>query len=724
MPRMSKAQATETCGSVDKDTPQMLTPTSSATISGTLDRSSDTAMSIDPAGMAHVMSVLTNLYSDKNLAVLREYSTNAADSHVAAGTDRPIQVTLPSPLNPTLMIRDYGVGLSELELTEVYARYGASTKRDTNTLVGSFGLGCKSAFTLGEQFVVTAVQRNRKTVALFAVNDAGIGTMNVAARADTDEPDGVLVSIGIRDVATMIATARRFFATWRPGTVLVDGHAPTSAYDDGIALANDLYIRGAREDLISGAVVVMGNVGYPVGHGLLCRIRHGRDDEAVTRMLNRLSGSALLISTAIGSVDITPSREGLRDTPRTVAVIQDALTRASAELSGYTQKLISTAPSLTHAAMTLAETEATLRKVGAGLHSSDLKWRGQELATDVAVDLFLYQLGQTRGGWICSEAAPPNTANHLQISDLPNALVVTGVPAGRSIRSAARRYLIAKASRKLRIFASPTDTGSVGWFSYGGSSPVPTIDYNTFLAQAKAVDVPFSQRAQASYQVLLPDDMSGPMTMAVSDIAALECPVMFWTQVDDRQNYFAGQAEQGNAVVLLSTRQTGSAFCRRVPNAIDGVEVATRLAAEFNAGLSTDETDLLHLWATGGDDRPVADKIRTIFGHRMDHIEPGCALGVHLARLAEMKVAVSSDSFRAVAARARAAHRWNKSGPVSTPSGRGFVAEHLPLLHMLTQSWYSRGCTPAGWDHLLAYINSIPALTPAAANTSSEPISA
>lgn len=276
----------------------------------------------------------------------------------------------------------------------------------------------------------------------------------------------------------------------------------------------------------------------------------------------------------------------------------------------------------------------------------------------------------------------------------------------------------------MRIFASPSDTGSVGWFSYGGSSPVPTIDCNAFLAQAKAADVPPSQRTQASYQVLLPDAMSGPVTMRVSEIAALECPVMFWIKEDDRQNYFAGQAEQGKAVVSLSTRQTGSAFCRRVPNAIDGAEVATKLAAEFNAGLTTDETDLLHLWATGGDDRPVADKIRNTFGHRINRIEPGCALGAHLARLAEMKVAVSSDSFRAVAARARAAHRWNKSGPVSAPSGRGFVAEHLPLLHMLTQSWYSRDWTPAGWDHLLAYINSIPALTPAAANPPPEPISA
>jgi len=50
----------------------------------------------------------------------------------------------------------------------VYARYGASTKRGTNDQVGAFGLGCKSAFTLGQQFVVTAVKDGQRTVALFA----------------------------------------------------------------------------------------------------------------------------------------------------------------------------------------------------------------------------------------------------------------------------------------------------------------------------------------------------------------------------------------------------------------------------------------------------------------------------------------------------------------------------------------------------------------------------
>ena len=98
-----------------------------------------TTMTLAPEGVAHLTQVLTNLYADKHLAVLREYSTNALAAHVAAGTTAPVEVTLPTALNPTLthelalVITDHGIGLSRDEIVNVYARYGASTKRGTNS---------------------------------------------------------------------------------------------------------------------------------------------------------------------------------------------------------------------------------------------------------------------------------------------------------------------------------------------------------------------------------------------------------------------------------------------------------------------------------------------------------------------------------------------------------------------------------------------------------------
>ena len=51
----------------------------------------DVRMSLDTQSIQHLMAVLTDLYSDPVLAVIREYATNARDSHIEAGNPDPIR---------------------------------------------------------------------------------------------------------------------------------------------------------------------------------------------------------------------------------------------------------------------------------------------------------------------------------------------------------------------------------------------------------------------------------------------------------------------------------------------------------------------------------------------------------------------------------------------------------------------------------------------------------
>jgi hypothetical protein len=80
-----------------------------------------------------IIDRLTDMYSDREMAVLREYSCNALDAHIEAGITSPIEVSTPGPLAPFLTIRDFGVGLCLEDIREIYSQYGASTKRNTNT---------------------------------------------------------------------------------------------------------------------------------------------------------------------------------------------------------------------------------------------------------------------------------------------------------------------------------------------------------------------------------------------------------------------------------------------------------------------------------------------------------------------------------------------------------------------------------------------------------------
>ena len=91
-----------------------------------------------------IKMMIDNLYSNKPLAIIREYITNAWDAHVDAGiSDTPIQIFVPTAFKPTLSIRDFGKGLSRQDVLHFYTQMADSRKRHTDDFVGGFGIGCK-----------------------------------------------------------------------------------------------------------------------------------------------------------------------------------------------------------------------------------------------------------------------------------------------------------------------------------------------------------------------------------------------------------------------------------------------------------------------------------------------------------------------------------------------------------------------------------------------------
>ena len=86
---------------------------------------------ISAADTAHVMRVLRDaIYSDKALAVLREYGANAQDAHrdpaaPPGSRGRPVRVRLPTQARPTLEVTDWGPGLSHEDALSLFTQYGA-----------------------------------------------------------------------------------------------------------------------------------------------------------------------------------------------------------------------------------------------------------------------------------------------------------------------------------------------------------------------------------------------------------------------------------------------------------------------------------------------------------------------------------------------------------------------------------------------------------------------
>jgi hypothetical protein len=260
------------------------------------------AMGIDKSAMNHIMGIMSNMYSNKIRAMIREYSTNALDAQIEAGVyDKPIEVELPSQLSQFLKIRDYGIGLDTDGIRDIYSQYGASTKRSSNDVVGMLGIGCKAALAYTSQFTVTSVKDGEKIIVAIARDANGAGSMTVQSRFSTDEGNGTVVTIPVarEDIYKFGNEAADFFSVWDPKNVRIDGQPP--AHHGGLKVADGLYMLDQR----GRSAVVMGNVAYPA-----------------PQLADLTSSGSVIAYVPIGDVMFPPSREALQD---------DALTRVTLE---------------------------------------------------------------------------------------------------------------------------------------------------------------------------------------------------------------------------------------------------------------------------------------------------------------------------------------------------------------------------------------------------------
>lgn len=258
----------------------------------------------------HLMRMMTDLYQDRPRACIREYSTNAWDSQLQAGVTRPIEVTTPTPLDPFLRIRDFGVGLDREGIADVYSKYGASTKRTSNEFNGMLGLGCKSALSYTAQFTVVGVKDGIKTMVAISRNETG-GSMTVVAEQPTTDPSGVEVTIPTKpsDAQTFKTTAADFFRYWKPGMILLDCSEPEFVQTERITdrVHIETYDQGYQYYQNQGERdrIVMGGVAYPT-----------HIDVALPQ------GNRFVCYVGMGEVGFVPSREALDDFSRTTTTLK------------------------------------------------------------------------------------------------------------------------------------------------------------------------------------------------------------------------------------------------------------------------------------------------------------------------------------------------------------------------------------------------------------------
>ncbi len=263
---------------------------------------------------AHIMKILRDqLYSDKKMAVLREYSANAWDANREAGNgDKPIKVTLPTMMEPTLTIRDYGPGISHEDIFKIYAQYGESTKRGNDGQVGMLGIGSKSGFAYTDSFTVTTWQQGVQRI-YTALLDTGAGSMNLLDACESDDPTGTMIQIPVRshDIPEFVQKAEKLFIHFKPRPEINTSLPPEIVPE--VAMQHGTISRGGGE-----WHAVMGCIAYKIDMSQLRGLNAYRGGAGT--FLDKLNGYLYF---NIGDVEIAASREGLEYSDKTKAKLID-----------------------------------------------------------------------------------------------------------------------------------------------------------------------------------------------------------------------------------------------------------------------------------------------------------------------------------------------------------------------------------------------------------------
>ena len=156
-------------------------------------------------------------------APVRELSTNALHSHIEAGIIKPFDIHLPTILDPTFSIRDYGISMTHQFVTTRFntlfdstkdgAKEADAAKFDPNGTVGSWGLGSKSQFAYTDACTLTCWLDGEVRIYTIFIGDEGKLKVAPVHAGPSNEPQGVKIEFAVKpaDIEEFEEAAARVF---------------------------------------------------------------------------------------------------------------------------------------------------------------------------------------------------------------------------------------------------------------------------------------------------------------------------------------------------------------------------------------------------------------------------------------------------------------------------------------------------------------------------------
>jgi hypothetical protein len=272
---------------------------------------------------AKTAQLLADPYADKHSAVIREICCNAHDAHIAAGhPDKPFVVILPTLMDPTLTIIDYGTGIAPDKIGPLYTTYGASDKDNSDDFTGGLGFGSKAPFAVSSQFTVESRINGIAHCYSMFKDEEGIPSFIHLGDIPTELPNGLTVKVPVNknECEQFKRAAQRILRRFNP-------LPEVRGYSDFVLEPIQYTLKRSGWRLRSGSeerpLAVQGNVAYPISRSTLGEL---------TKFQDALLQLPIEIDFPMGEIQVPLSREAISYTPRTIAAIKDRVSSVYEEV--------------------------------------------------------------------------------------------------------------------------------------------------------------------------------------------------------------------------------------------------------------------------------------------------------------------------------------------------------------------------------------------------------
>lgn len=200
------------------------------------------------------VQMLLNLYKQPIESVVRECGSNAIDANVESKSDQPVVIGIEGD---NFFVRDFGLGLSPDFMNNGYCTIGYSTKRDSEILIGGYGMGRVSPLAYTNQYWVNTVHQGVSYEYLIFL-DGNTIKQTLLKSNPTDDPSGTTVTVRIKKYERQewIDAICQQCAYFDKAVISIDTPKTVEVTFDGLIKTSNLYLNDTH--------IVFGCVYYPI----------------------------------------------------------------------------------------------------------------------------------------------------------------------------------------------------------------------------------------------------------------------------------------------------------------------------------------------------------------------------------------------------------------------------------------------------------------------------